>query len=172
MGQSVCKANGIDIVQRSLDIDEVQSENPEYVARRKAEAAFAELEQPALISDDSWNIHGLNGFPGTYAKSVNAWFSPDDFLRLTKDLEDRSVSITQFLVYTDGKNQQLFSHTTTGTLLTESCGEAGASIQKVISFVPDNRSMSQTIDDNSFLESAQETLHVWHEFIAWIKGQS
>lgn len=170
MGQKVCEKYGISLIQSDLDIDEVQSRDIEYVAERKAEVAFAMLEQPVIISDDAWHISGLKGFPGTYAKDVNDWFTPDDYIRLTKDLEDREASIIQTIVYKDENTQKLFICTSTGVLLKEPRGTAGRSIQKVISLEDDKTtSVSEVIGSGTYY-SGESTLRVWHDFAKWYKG--
>lgn len=172
LGQSVCQEYEVELMQSELDIDEVQSEDTEYVARRKAEAAYQLVKHPVVISDDAWEIHGLNGFPGTYAKSVNTWFSPEDYIRLTKDLEDRHISLVQTLVYQDHDVQQLFTRKTIGVLLLQARGEIGISIQKVVSFEPDQTtSISEKIANNGHY-NGEDTLKVWHDFASWYKKQT
>lgn len=167
-GSVACNEHGVKLVQKKLDVDEVQSEDTEYVARRKAEASFALVKEPILVSDDSWSFAGLNGFPGTYAKSVNTWFSEDDFIRLTRDLEDRRAILTQTLVYQDEHEQIIFRKDTVGTLLKEPRGTAGITIQKVISFEPDGRSIAEVIGTGTHYSGTQ-TLQVWQEFAKWYK---
>lgn len=169
MGQAVCQEYSLKLIKQDLDIDEVQSENPEYVARRKAEAVFSLVKDSVVISDDAWCIFGLNGFPGTYAKSVNTWFSADDYIRLTKDLIDRRIVIMQSLVYQNEHTQKLFTNKTTGTLLPEPRGKAGDTIQKVVSLEPDGQtSISEKIGSDSHY-SGESTLQVWHDFAKWFK---
>lgn len=166
-GKAVCDEYGITLTQNTLDIDEIQSEDTEYVARRKAEAAFQLLKQPVIISDDAWAITALNGFPGTYAKSVNHWFTPEDYLRLLHDSTDRSATFTQTLVYQDEHVQKLFSHQTIGEILHESRGTAGASIMKIVSFEDDKqKSISEVIGSGSHY-SGKSTLQVWKNFAEW-----
>lgn len=167
-GSSACSELGVKLIQKKLDVDEVQSEDTEYVARRKAEASFALVKEPILVSDDAWSFVGLNGFPGTYAKSINEWFSEDDFIRLTRDLVDRRAILTQTLVYQDEHEQVIFSKETVGTLLKEPHGSGGITIQKVISFEPDGRSIAEIIDTDTHYRGKQ-TMKVWQEFAAWYK---
>lgn len=169
LGGSVCAEYGIRLTKHDAEIDEVQSEDTDYVAQKKAEAAFVAINKPVVISDDAWIIPALNGFPGTYAKSVNTWFSPADYIRLTKDLDDRRITLRQTLVYRDDTDQKLFSYETTGKLLTEARGKNGVSLQKVISFEPDGRSISEMIGDDTHDRNAS-TLKVWHEFASWYTG--
>jgi XTP/dITP diphosphohydrolase len=175
MGDSVCKKLGIKLIQQdSVDLDEVQSEDPHYVAVRKAKDAFKALGRPLLVSDDSWQIHGLKGFPGVYAKSVNEWFTPEDFIRLTRDLGNRTVSLVQKLVYKDEHQLKAFTHEVQGVLLKEAQGHNGSTIQKVVSFEKDDSllSVSEALQDeksDSFQRS--ETLIVWQEFADWFASQ-
>lgn len=169
MGQITCKKYDIKLIQSSLNIDEIQSHDVEYVARCKAETAFALLKQPVVISDDAWDIPGLNGFPGTYAKDINDWFTADDWLRLTRDLENREASILQTIVYQDERTQQFFIRRTTGILLKKSRGTNGRSIQKIVSLESDQRtSISEVIGDGVHY-SGEGTLRVWHDFSQWFK---
>lgn len=77
---------------QSLDLTEIQSSSIEEIAKFKAHQAFAILKKPVLVSDHGWAFHALNGFPGAYMKEVNKWFTPQDFLNLLKDKQDRSVT--------------------------------------------------------------------------------
>ncbi len=171
MGQITCAKYGIELVQSALDIDEVQSHDIEYVARRKAEAAFALLKKPVIISDDAWEISGLNGFPGTYAKDVNNWFTAEDYLRLTKDLENREATIVQSIVYQDEHTQKFFVRRTKGVLLKEARGTTGKSIQRIVSFEPDQQTSISEIIGNGTHYSSEDTLLVWHDFAKWYKEQ-
>lgn len=73
--QNICSKAGLTLTNLSMDIPEIQAESGEIVARDKALRVYEELKQPILISDDSWMIPGLKGFPGPYMKSVNHSFS-------------------------------------------------------------------------------------------------
>src|ERR1700733_12593651 len=81
--QHTCQQYGIEMVQETADIVEIQSEDPEAVALDKAGKAFEHFKQPVVITDDSWGFLGLGGFPGVYMHSMNHWFSAEDFLHLT-----------------------------------------------------------------------------------------
>ena len=165
MGKTVCNPYDIEIIQKDLHIDEVQSEDSEYVAKKKAEVAFFVAKKPILISDDSWAFLGLNGFPGTYAKSVNTWLSPEDYLRLMEGVSDRRVLFTQLLVYQDEYGQKIFKEETIGTVLYEARGKSGGSTQKITSF-EDGMTISEHLDSGNYFSGA-DTLRVWHAFAAW-----
>lgn len=171
MGDSVCKQHGLELVQKNIDLDEVQSEDAHYVAVRKAEDAFKAIGEPLVVSDDSWSIHGLNGFPGVYAKSVNAWLTNDDYLRLTRDLTDRTVTLMQKLVFKDEHQLKTFTVATPGVLLNEARGKEGAPIQKIVSFETDGSlaSIAETLASKNKRFEQSSTLKIWREFADWIK---
>ena len=66
---------GVDLEQKDLDIDEIQSDSISKIAEDKAKKAFAILQEPLVVSDSGWEIPALNNFPGPYMKYVNHWFS-------------------------------------------------------------------------------------------------
>lgn len=167
-GSQICAEHNITLVQKELNIDEVQSEDPKYVAHKKAEAAYKELEQPVLITDDSWEIHGLNGFPGNYAKSINTWLNADDLIRLTRDLKNRAATFRQVVVYQDDVQQKLFVKETAGVVLKEARGTAGFPTQQIISLEPDGKkSISEMIIGGHY--TGTEASQAWHDFVSWYK---
>lgn len=167
--QQVCKMHGIEIVQRNLDILEIQDENPEKVAMDKAMKAYLRVKEPVLISDDSWAFLGLNGFPGVYMHSMNEWFTAEDFLRLVLPLEDRRAIFTQYLVYDDGNTQKVFTHQSKATLLREIRGTAKHPSHTVISMDKDKgKSIAEVIEYRSH-DSDHDAAIVWNEFAQWYK---
>src|SRR3989344_4509071 len=121
-GHAVCKEYGINLTQKIVEIDEIQSEDVIRVAQDKAKNAYALVRRPVVVSDDAWEISGLRGFPGTYAKSINTWFTVDDYLRLTRPLTDKRIIFVQSLVYQDDKSSKLFVKKIEGTLLDKARG--------------------------------------------------
>lgn len=167
LGQTVCDEYKISLVQKDLGVDEVQSEDSLYVAQKKAKAAYDIAKEPLVISDNSWAFLGLNGFPGTYAKSINHWLTPADLLRLMEGVDDRRLLYTQVLVYQDATQQKVFKKEILGTTLYEARGKSGEPTQKIVSFEPDGaKSISEVLDTGSTF-SGTETLQVWHDFAKW-----
>ena len=56
---------GVEIVQKKLDIIEIQSDSTEEIAVDKANKAFSKLKHALIINDSGWYISALNGFPGS-----------------------------------------------------------------------------------------------------------
>lgn len=167
-GKDTCLEYGITLTQAPLDIDEIQSEDPLRVASKKGADAFAQLGKPVIVTDDSWSLHGLNGFPGVYMHSINAWFSPEDFLRLTLPLVDRRVTLTSYLVYTDASEQKIFKLELRGTLLKEIRGEDKKQPNHtVIALDSDNGQSVAEAYHKAVSKSGREYAQVWHDFIGW-----
>ncbi|MDB5181975.1 MAG: RdgB/HAM1 family non-canonical purine pyrophosphatase, dITP/XTP pyrophosphatase [Candidatus Saccharibacteria bacterium] len=160
---------GISLKQASPEVEEVQGEDPEHIARRKAEVAFELLRAPLVVSDDSWWIHGLNGFPGPYMKSMNHWLNTDDFLRLTAGLTDRSVTLTKLLVYQDEETQKIIRHDVQGQILTESRGNSNVPWAKLVVLNGDHgRTIAEVYEQKIDLDQRQSA-QVWHSFFEWYK---
>lgn len=162
-----CAIKNIDLQQVDIEITEIQEEDPEKVAIDKAQKAFAAIKKPLVITDDSWAFSGLNGFPGVYMHSMNHWFTPEDFLRLTKPLKDRGVILTQYLVFVDGPDMKVFSHQTQGILLNEVKGTSDHPSHTVISLEGDNGLSIAEAYDVAIDKSSRRSGQVWHDFTAW-----
>jgi XTP/dITP diphosphohydrolase len=172
IGKNVCAKYGIELVQAVVDIDEIQGEDPEKIVTRKAQDAYAALQKPVVVSDDSWAIPGLNGFPGAYMKSVNHWFTPEDFIHLTKSLQDRRVFLQQYLAYCDGTTTTVFNHDIPGTLLTEARGTSGDPAFKIVALAADKGlSIAEVYDAGKEHEPGRFSRRkdAWHGFGEWYK---
>lgn len=172
IAKEIFDAAGVPLRQARLDIDEVQSEDIVYIARTKAAAAYKMLDSPIIIRDDTWSLPGLRGFPGPYMKSMNHWFTTEDFLNLTRSLDDRRAILTQTLVYEDADGQKVFQHETTAELLDEARGNSPMPFENIISISGDNgRSISEVMASKQSSIS-RDPAKVWHEFIEWYEPQS
>ena len=161
------------LVQLSQETPEIQGEDYFEIIKDKLERKF-ELSKgkPVIVSDDMWDIPGLNGFPGPYMKSINYWLSPQNLIDLTKNLQDRRIYFHLNLAYKDNNYEKYFKDTIIGKLLKEPRGESGVSSQKVIALDFDNDlSISEVYDAGSYSASVRliEHITIWQEFINWHK---
>jgi XTP/dITP diphosphohydrolase len=160
-----CQPFGVHLQQTRLNIHEIQAETGEPVARDKAEKAYAQLQKPLVVSDDSWMISGLNGFPGPYMKYMNDWFTTEDWIRLTQPLADRQITLRQIVVYQDEHKQQLFSVDIPGILLKAPRGKSPYPHTALVSLDGGTYSNAEYHEKG---ESATQYLHnPWHEFAKW-----
>jgi XTP/dITP diphosphohydrolase len=169
--KNTCQQFGIELVQdKSHDFQEIQSESGEEIALHKAAQAYALFKQPLVISDDSWDIPGLGGFPGSYMKSINQWFTSDDWLRLTKSLTDRRIILHQVVVYQDADGSQVFVKDLMGTLQTKSRGISPYAHATITSL---DGGKTTTAEWHERGESASGDLqNPWHDFAKWYRGHT
>ena len=161
----VCDAAGITLVQKGLDVPELQSDDATVIARDKAVKAFDKFQHPIVISDDSWMIPGLNGFPGPYMKYINDWFSVDDWLNLTRPLSDRRIILRQVVAYAGDTGVELFSLDMEGQILTEARGESSYPHTRIITF---DGGKHTNAEYHARQQSATAHLrNVWNEFADW-----
>jgi inosine/xanthosine triphosphate pyrophosphatase family protein len=165
----VCIGYDIDLIQKELEIDEIQSEDGEKIVIDKANKAFEILNQPVVVSDDSWSITGLNGFPGAYMKSMNHWLSVDDFLRLTENLENRQIFMIGYLAYKDKDITKVFRQKREAHLMKEAKGK-GHSSGSIISMKGDNGLSINEVYTSDISHKDREVAKVWHEFADWYRN--
>jgi inosine/xanthosine triphosphate pyrophosphatase family protein len=168
IAHTVCVNRGLQLTQNTLDIDEIQGEDAEVIIRDKAQKAYTLLSQPVIVSDDSWNIPGLNGFPGAYMKSMDHWFRPEDFLNLTRPLKDRRIILVQMLAYQDSAHQQVFRREYTGTLLTEVHGDTGKPLQRVVAMPVDNGLSIAEAYESGILHAERGIAAGWNDLLDWL----
>lgn len=170
IGRELLAQRGITLQQVVADIDEIQSEDPEVVIRDKAQKAYAAVDKPVVVSDDSWSIPGLNGFPGPYMKSINHWFTPEDFIRLTADLSDRTIVLQQLLAYQDGHETVVFRVDIPGKLTEEPQGAAGPPIMKVVTLDGDDGMTISQIYDQEIQHEGERLKRLsgaWQQLADW-----
>lgn len=168
---SMAKKFNVELQQRAIEIDEIQSEDAKKIALDKSAKAFSILNTSVLTSDDSWSFNGLRGFPGVYMKSMNQWLSSTDFLRLTSTLEDKSVILTQTVVYRDTQGHKIFSHQNTGTLLEETRGSVPQSPNQEITVMDGDGGKTIAQIHNMDDMSGRKVAEVWQEFFEWLIKQ-
>ncbi len=167
--RAVCEPLGIEIEQVELDITEIQSEDGAIIALDKAKRAFGQIKRPVVVTDDSWIIPGLRGFPGPYMKYINHWFTPEDFLRLTKDLDDRRIFLKQVIAYYDSNQHKTFDVEIEGRLLTEIRGGSHFPHFAITTFDKNGRSAAELNDAGQSAIAHLPT--AWHDLCDWLKSK-
>ncbi|HXH27094.1 MAG TPA: non-canonical purine NTP pyrophosphatase [Candidatus Acidoferrum sp.] len=163
--QLACQDFGIELEQVQLKIDEIQSHDPLAIAKHKAAEAFRQINQPVVVTDTSWNIPALGGFPGGYMKDVTAWFAPEDFISLVKTKTDKRIGFTETITYQDGAQTKLFSETYWGNITSQPRGH-GPSIEQVAEFngytIAERQNQGRT--------SHEPKEYVWYQFGEWFSN--
>lgn len=173
IAKTACSKADFVIKPVSLEIDEIQGEDPEVIVRNKAQQAYDQLGMPTVVSDDTWDIPSLKGFPGAYMKSINYWFTPDDFLRLMDGIEDRRIILHQYLAYTDGNLTEIFKNDIPGQIINESRGinVKTPSMTVIVLDSDDGKTLAEVFEqgEESVVARHKNRPDVWHEFIKWHK---
>ena len=161
-----CAEFGIEVEQVVVGIEEIQHHDPIKITEQKVSDTYAEVGKPIVVTDTSWNIPALNGFPGGYMKDVAAWFSPRDFIALMADKPDWRVCFTETIAYTDGDMVKMFSKEYWGEILHEPKG-VGNAIEQVASF--NGRTLAESHDVGEYSHETKD--YIWYEFAEWYAGQ-
>lgn len=167
VGHAICSEYDVTLFQNRLDIDEVQSEDPGYVVRKKAEQAYQQLQIPVVVSDDAWNTPALNGFPGPYMKSIDYWFTPQNWLDIMRDITDRRIILIQQLAYFDGTNYKQITEEHSGQMLLQPRGSYGKTLQKIVTMPGDDGLSISEVYDKPVSHRDREVSAGWHRFIQW-----
>jgi XTP/dITP diphosphohydrolase len=174
LAHAVCARKGVKLSQIVLDIDEIQGEDAEHIIRHKAQSAFDLVGKPVVVSDDSWHISGLNGFPGPYMKSMNHWFTTEDFINLTKHLKDRTATVVQLLAYQDELETVVFRKDAVGTILKEPRGHSYAPWRHLTAMEYDDGLTIAEVEAAGKLETPERLAKIpepWTELLMWYKGK-
>lgn len=172
--QHICKPLGIELEQVVIDIDEIQGENPELIIKAKARAAFDAYQKPVVVSDDTWDIPALRGFPGAYMKSMNYWFTPEDFLRLMADKSDRSAILHQSLAYIDEHGITIFNSDLHGQIVEKPRGnydDNGPWMKVVAMEMDDGKTLAEVWEADKQLnpDRYKNILDSWRDLVKWYK---
>lgn len=165
--QVACKPYGIELMQRPSGVEEIQAEEPEVILRDKTLRVFEILKQPVIVSDDSWAIPALRGFPGPYMKNVNQWLEIQDWLNLMQPYKDRDIVLIQLLAFHDGKDITVFRSEMNGIFLPEPRGNYGSPFQKVVSMDGDHGFSIAEVYDKGAQHDARKVAGCWNKFLDW-----
>lgn len=162
---------GIELVQKTLPIIEIQSENPIDITLDKANKAYQLVNSPILITDSSWSIPALNGFPGPYLHDINNWFTPDDFINLMSKKTDKSIIFHYIAVYKTGDICKTFDITLQGRFLTKAFNGEGTSLDRLVTFRDDQRTLAEcAVSGGNFYPMPEHPL--WKKVGTWLKKNS
>lgn len=154
-----------------LAIDEIQSSDPADVVKAKAISAYTLCQKPVVVSDTSWSIPALGGFPGAYMKDIEGWLAAEDWLALMKRHKDKTIYCHEHIAYYDGANLQHFEETYTGRFIDELRGKVAddESFESCVILYGDQTMGEQLAQGD--IASAGDELHHWKQFGAWYGGQ-
>jgi inosine/xanthosine triphosphate pyrophosphatase family protein len=160
----------IDIETLRAPLDDIQSDDAEELAAKKAKQAYNLLQRPAIVDGAVWNIVALRGFPGAYMTSVARWLTPEDFLKLLQGKTDRAVCLTKTVAYADGKRTKIFSRDYWGVVTDAPRGE-GSSIEQLVIMNGQNKTLAE-LHQTSLKTWLPPKENVWQDFAKWFHMHS
>ncbi|MDP2820764.1 MAG: non-canonical purine NTP pyrophosphatase [bacterium] len=160
------KKLGIELIQKKLDIEEIQSDSIAKIAKHKAKKAFKFLKKPLIVSDSGWRIPALKGFPGPYMHYINNWFSSEDFLILMANKKDKSVILEHVICGISSKGIKIFKKEFVGKFVKNPKGK-GLSSDQVISFKNNKHTLAECQNINQ--DSTDDT-DLWKKIHQWSKN--
>jgi XTP/dITP diphosphohydrolase len=98
----------IEIEHRSMEIPEFRDDDVGEIARRKAEQAFAVVNQPLIVDDTAFSIAALHGFPGPYAAYVLSTIGNKGILKLLEDVADRKARFETAIALATAEGVRVF----------------------------------------------------------------
>lgn len=160
-------AFGVTLTPIALAIDEIQHSDPAEIAKAKARAAYAAAGQPVVVSDTSWAIPALGGFPGGYMKDIAAWLSTSDWVALMQDKTDRTLLCQEHVAYCDGETVAHFVEVYRGHFVTEPRGQVEASESfEALAVLYGGETMAEQLTRGDIASAGEELGH-WRQFGEW-----
>jgi XTP/dITP diphosphohydrolase len=120
------------------------------------------------VNDSGWYFSGLNGFPGSFMKYINNWFTAENFLDLTRNLSNREVILKQVVVYIDGNHIKVLGHQIKGVLLNEARGHSPRVSDNIIAMSESGLSFGEQNEQDDFKLETEEKL--WEELALHLKS--
>lgn len=85
----------------SVDLDEIQSSDPEVIALDKAKRAYGLIGEPVIVEDVAAGLDKFGGMPGPFMKFFEKAMGTEALYKLAGD-EVSTVTIVCTVVYYDG----------------------------------------------------------------------
>lgn len=162
IAQGILKKYNIKVVQKKLDLPEIQSQKGEEVSEYSARLAYEKIKKPLIKSDVSYEIEALNGFPGPYVKDMNYFLKPEDILAMLKGKKNRNIKMCEYLTYFDGNNIKQFKYENICTLSEIAMGE-GTTFDQIIIFNGYNKPKA-TLSYEENIEYFKNNLYLYNQF--------
>ncbi len=111
---------GINLGFYKCELEEIQSNSLQKIAKNKASQAFHKCKKPVIVEDDGLFIDSLNGFPGPYSSYVFKTIGNKGILNLLK--QNRKAKFVSIISFYDKKNHESFESRLNGTISKKTIG--------------------------------------------------
>ena len=127
---------GTKLRHEKIDLDEIQSTDPNVVVEHKVRQAYERLRQPVLVEDTSLVFTALGELPGTFVKFfVEVEDGLENMCRMLDGFTDRSAIASAVYGYYDGKIFKTFTGSLRGCIVNHPRGTGGYGWDAI--FAPD-----------------------------------
>ena len=92
---------GMQINLFKTTLEEIQSNNLNDIAEKKAINAYDLIQKPVIIEDDGLFINSLDGFPGPYSSYVYDTIGNKGIMKLLENSEIRDAKFVSIIAYCD-----------------------------------------------------------------------
>lgn len=168
---SILSQYNVKFESRKINIDEIQHHDPTEITKAKAKAAFAEIMQPVVVSDTSWSIPALGGFPGGYMKDTANWWQAQDWLNIMAGHDDKRILCLEHVAFYDGNTLMHFEATYEGRFIDEARGRSddSESFERVV-ILYGTKTMAEQLADGDIASAGEDLVH-WRQFGEWYSAQ-
>jgi len=129
---------GVKINLFKTTLEEIQSNDLNYIAKKKAINAFKLVQKPVIIEDDGLFIDSLNGFPGPYSSYVYDTIGNKGIMNLLENSVVRDAKFVSIIAYLDSTSDvKLFESSIPGKI-TSIIEKGGWGYDPI--FIPDGES--------------------------------
>ena len=138
----------VEIELFKCNLEEIQADNLEEIAKHKVIQAFSLCHSPVLVEDAGLFIESLNGFPGPYSSFVFKTMGNTGILNLLKS-KNRHAKFGSVIAYCEKKNVKITTAYVDGIISKKEKG-GGWGFDPI--FIPANKvsTYGELDDKNSF----------------------
>lgn len=154
-----------------VDIEEIQHHDSSEIAKAKAKAAYNAAGRPIAVSDTTWEVPALGGFPGGYMKDISNWWNEKNWLDIMRDQTDKRIFCLEHVAYYDGLTLQHFVERYEGRFIDDARGriDDSESFERVVTLYGEETMAEQLARGEN--ASAGETLRHWERFGSWLNSR-
>ena len=128
---------GIQIGQKKLDLDELQSLDLREIAEHKVRQAYEILKSPVLVEDIAFSMNALGKLPGPFIKWFIQEVGFEGLCRIADRTVDRSAITSVCYVFFDGGKIEFFEGSLAGSIPDHPRGADGFGWNCI--FIPDGQ---------------------------------
>ena len=116
---------GVEIEGVKLEIDEIQTLDPEKAVKEKARRAYEQFGKSILVEDASLFFSAWNGLPGVYIDSFLESVGNEGLIKMLRHEKNRRANAVVCLAIYNGKNCKVYKGEIKGKISLVPKGKSG-----------------------------------------------